>query len=336
MTTLVDAGGRVAHVRFPHTLARVNGRAARLLTPFGKPAGRYAQHFHYKQFQFFGLVSPRLMIGCALADTAWLGLAFLYLYDLESDKLQEWTWRSPLARALHLTDAPRHGTSQFRHGAVNIAMHYRETPAGLEKRLAVDTPAVKLDATLVEGAFEPMSICTRSGVNGFTYTNKLAGVPVTGTLRHAGREHNLAALGCLGHHDFSAGYMRRETWWNWACTSARVGGHTLGLNLSCGTNETTFSENCLWLDGRLIPAGGVQFSYDREKLMAPWRITDAAGCIDLRFTPSAAHRERMNLAIFASNLHQLFGTFDGHVRADGTALALAGVPGFVEEQYAKW
>ncbi|TAM09845.1 MAG: DUF2804 domain-containing protein [Nevskiaceae bacterium] len=335
-STLVDPHGRVACNRFAHTLGRVNGREARYLTPFGKLASRFARHFHYKQFQFFGIVAPRLMLGCAFADTAWLGLAFLYVYDLDTGELREWTWRSPLARALHLSDSPRAGTSTFRRGAVDIAMHYRETPAGLEKHIAVDTPDVELDATLTEGAFQPMSICTRTGVNGFTYTNKLAGVPVAGTVRIGGHALDLAAIGCLGHHDFSAGYMRRETYWNWVCTSTRVDGHTLGINLSCGTNETSFSENCLWLDGRLIPVAGAQFDYDRENLMAPWHIHDATGAVDLRFTPAAEHREVLNVAVFASNFHQLFGIFDGRVCADGTVLALAGIPGFVEEQYAKW
>jgi hypothetical protein len=182
-----------------------------------------------------------------------------------------------------------------------------------------------------------MSLCTRTGVNGWVYANKVAGRTVTGTLEQEGNRQDLAGLDAFGHHDFSAGYMRRETFWNWACLSARVGKTRVGLNLSCGVNETTFSENCLWVDDQMIPTGGVIFEYNRDDLMQPWTLRSQCGQVMLRFTPNGNHRERMNLGLFASNFNQLFGRFDGELRLkDGRSLTIDGQYGFVEEQYAKW
>lgn len=336
---LVDGDGRVRHGIFGQSVSRVNAGQAVFRSPFGRVYGRLARRFAFKQFQYFGIVSDRLLAGCALVDTGWLGMAFFYVFDPATGELDEATWRSPLARHLRLCDSPREGVSEFLKGNVCIRMGYAETDGGgLEKTLSLQTPGTQLEARMSEGpGYEPMSICTRTGFNGWVYANKVAGRPVTGTLKHGGSRHDLEAIDSWGHHDFSAGFMRRETWWNWACFSGRVGGHGVGLNVSCGVNETSFTENCLWLDDRLVKVDSVYFDYDTGNLLAPWRITSQDGRVDLVFEPVGTHRERMNLGLFASNFHQLFGRFSGTIR-DGIdrPVVIEGLHGFVEEQYAKW
>lgn len=335
---LVTPDGQVAHGIFPASVLRINGRDFDYRTPMGRRASPVARHFHYKQFQYFGVVSDRLLVGCALADTAFLGIAFLYVFEPHTGRLREFTWRSPLARSLSLSDSPVSGESRFRQGRVDIRMGYREHPGGLEKTLSVRLPDLELDVAMNEPRdFRPMSISTRTGKSGWVYANKVAGRPVSGQLREHGRKLDLSTLQAGGHHDFSAGYMRRETFWNWACLSGRADGHWLGLNLSCGVNETGFTENCIWLDNELIPVGLTRFDYDRNDLMQPWSVTSGDGAVALDFQPEGRHRERLNLGLFASNFHQIFGRFSGSIRVPGGAsLEVRDLYGFVEEQYAKW
>jgi len=335
---LIDEHGAVAFGRFADTIARINGRAADLRTPMGKPASSFARHFHYKQFQYFGIISDALLIGCAFADTGWLGLAFVYVYDVRTKKLHEYTWRSPFARALHMSESPVQGESRFEQGKVAIQLGYQQRGDRLEKTLRIRTPELTLDAGMLEPVdYQPMSICTRTGINGWTYANKVAGVAVTGTLTWQAQTHSLQALGAWGHHDFSAGYMRRETFWNWACLTGEVQGRAVGFNLSCGVNETSETENCLWLDGQLVKVSTVSFDYQRDDLLQRWQITSDDGQVELTFTPEGRHQERLDLGLFASNFNQLFGRFDGHLTlVDGTRLTLEGQYGFVEEQFAKW
>ncbi|MDX1804606.1 MAG: DUF2804 domain-containing protein [Alcanivorax sp.] len=338
LSQLVDSQGQVAFGHFPATLHRINGRQADYRTPMGAPAGRRARHFHYKQFQYFGVISADLLAGCALAHTGYLGMAFFYIFEPRSGRLREYTWRSPLGLALDMSRSPREGLSRFRQKQVDIRLGYEQRGDGLRKTLMVSLPDMQLQAHMDEGPdFQPMSLCTRTGVNGWAYANKVAARPVTGQLRMGETEQDLASLGACGHHDFSAGYMRRETFWNWACFSARQDGHHLGLNLSCGVNETSFSENCLWVDDQCIHTDGVTFDYHRDALMRPWKIRSRCGQVNLTFEPSGNHRERLNLGLFASNFNQLFGCFHGHLRLnDGRHFAIERHYGFVEEQYAKW
>lgn len=335
---LIDDRGQVAFGIFPGSLPLINGRDADYRTPMGRPASRLARHFNYKQFQYFGIISDDLLAGCALADTSWLGVAFFYLFEPATGKLIEHTWRSPLSSAMQLSSSPVEGDSRFRQRGVDIHMGYRKHQGGLRKTLSVQLPSLSLQAEMDESAaYQPMSICTRTGVNGWVYANKVAGTPVGGTLQRDDESLDLAALGACGHHDFSAGYMRRETFWNWACLSGQVGGRRLGLNLSCGVNETSFTENCLWLDDQLIKVDTTIFHYDRDDLLKPWRVTSRDGQVALRFEPLGNHREHLNLGLFATNFNQLFGCFSGDIHLPGgDRLTVQNLYGFVEEQYAKW
>ena len=336
---LVNDRGQVRYGLFNHSLARINAEAAVWRSPFGRVKGPLARRFGYKQFQYFGIVSEHLMAGCALVNTGWLGMVFFYVFDPLSGRLDEQTWRSPLGGQPRLGDSPRQGRSVFRKSGVEVAMDYSETPdGGLEKSLTLVTAHTRLAARMAEPpTYQPMSICTRTGFTGWTYANKVAARPLTGTLVHRDQTHDLAAMDAWGHHDFSAGFMRRETWWNWACFSGRAGGRAVGLNVSCGVNETAFSENCLWLDDRLVKVGGVYFDYDGDELMAPWRVHSQDERVDLRFEPLGRHRERLNLGLFGSNFHQIFGRFRGTIRDEHDApLQIENLHGFVEEQYARW
>ena len=335
--SLVSGDGQIDFGIYPDTLAHINGRDYDYRRPMGNAASAWQRRFHYKQFQYFGVVSDRFLAGCAFADTAWIGLVFVYVFDTRSGKLHEYTWRSPLARELSLSDSPLHGESSFRRGSTTIRLGYNDSAGSRTKTLTVDTPELKIEASMTEPAhYQPMSLCTRIGINGWAYANKVAGLPVTGRLRFGGEDMTLEALDAFGHHDFSAGFMRRETFWNWACLSGKGGARQVGMNLSCGVNETSFTENCLWLDGKLIKVDGTTFVYDRDDLMRPWKVTSIDGQVTLTFRPMGRHRERVNLGLFASNFHQIFGTFHGTLQVDGETLDIDGIHGFVEEQYAKW
>jgi hypothetical protein len=119
--------------------------------------------------------------------------------------------------------------------------------------------------------------------------------------------------------------------------SGQAGAQRVGLNLSCGVNETSFTENCYWLDGQLIKVDSVRFDFDRQQPLQPWSIASADGQVELRFESAGLHEERLNLGILASNFKQIFGRFTGVLRPEGRPPVLIdNLWGFVEDQYVKW
>lgn len=330
---IVDGQPRLGY--FDDSLRKLNRGEFRLHTPFGKPASRLADWLGFKEFQYFGITSQRLVCGCALAHLRHVGAAFIYVCDLDTGELFSRSFRSPLGLGLHLADNPVEGESRFRASDADIVMRYGDSPRrkALSIRIGQD---FRLEADMPEDGFQPMSLASRVGYTGWAYTNKTAGLAVQGALEWKGRRLDLADVDALGHHDFSAGFMRRETFWNWACLSGRAGGHRIGLNLSCGVNETGFTENCFWIDGHLVKVDLARFDFDRRDLLQPWRVWSEDGKVELRFTGLGQHRETLNAGLVASRFRQLFGRFDGELRTADGVLSVQGLPGFVEDQYIKW
>lgn len=303
-------------------------------TVTGNKAGWWPSWIGLKQFQYFGIISPTLLGGCAIAHLRHTAVVFLYLYHPDRGMLLETSKRAPLGLGVTLTNDLRRGTSESRIGDIHVQLSHH----GSRKRLIISSPDCQGNLWFDEAETEILSLCSQIGRNGWAYARKVAGVRCYGELSCHGERFDMAELDAFAHHDFTSGYLRRETFWNWACLSGlNRSGDAIGLNLSCGVNETSFSENALWLNGVLHPLPQCQFVYDANSVDEPWQIRSDDGAIQLRFTPAGSHKERLNLLLFASDFKQLFGRFDGQIIvADGKRIDIEQQWGFVEDQYAKW
>lgn len=321
---------------FPESLLELNVADFAYRHPLGARRSRLRKWADFKQFQYFGGISERFIFGCALVNIRYLGSVFCYVYDVERNRLITRSWKAPVALGMRLNDNPVHGVSRFHGGGIEVEMGYDGSPRAKWLRLSVQD-VFRIDATMGETGFQPMSICTRAGYAGWVYANKTAGLPLQGTLSFDGQTHDLATLGAAGHHDFSCGYMRRETYWNWACLSGLAAPDTmLGLNISCGVNETSFSENCLWLNGQLHPVGLANFLFNRRDYRSPWRISTSDGAVELAFAPLGEHREHLNAGVLATHFRQIFGRFDGVLRLADREIPVNGLHGFVEDHFSRW
>jgi len=339
MNRLIDSAGNVRVGIFPEPIDEVNHRDFALTNPFGRRAGRLRRHFAFKQFQFLGALSEDLVFGCALADVRYVGTAFVYVYEPTSGRFSEHTLRRPLARGVQFDQRPESGSAALDAAGNHIAMS--AGPGAGQRHLRVQLAAgVSIDATFSEAdpPLQPMRICTPAGATGWVYARKTAGHRVSGTLSWEGRQIDLGASRALGHHDWSAGYMRRHTFWNWGCLAGRLAdGRIVGLNVSCGVNETSFTENCFWVDGVLHKLDTVSFEHDRHDLMRPWRMSSFDGRLQLAFQPAGGHRENINAGIVASNFNQLVGRYTGWLQtAAGERIMIDGLLGYAERHYAKW
>lgn len=337
MQNLVQANGRPRLGQFDTTPETINWRDADYRSVMGRSLPAWRRRLAFKQFEYFGLVSEDLIAGCALANLQFVGAAFVYAFRPSDGAMHSVSVRAPLARGMALTNQPMASSSVLDTRKLSVRLDYSADA----KRLQVHSrDGLRIDATFEESpsACEPMSLCTQAGRNGWVYARKIAGVPATGNVSSKLGSINLKQVGAYAHHDYSAGFMRRETYWNWACLSGQAAtGQRVGLNVSCGVNETSASENCCWIDGQRYALPGVLFDYSRSDLNAPWRVYSADGAVDLQFQPLGRHTERLNAWLLASDFRQDFGRFSGWLRpAEGPAINVDGLLGFCEDQFARW
>lgn len=338
MDQLIKADGQPHYGQFAAAPTRVNYRDFDFRSPMGRPLGRLAKWRRFHQFQYFGLLSDELIGGCALANLSLAGIGFVYLFHPASGRMIERQFKLPLDFGSQFSQQPNDGVCELRWGDNRLRLENHPEP--LEKSLLVeldDGTRIEARFSEVEPVFQPMCLCTPTAVNGWVYAQKVAGVRCHGTVRSALGDFDLQAINAFAHHDWSAGYMRPETFWNWACLSGQAGTQRVGLNLSCGVNETSFTENCFWLDGELLKVDTVRFEFDRQQPLQPWHIRSCDGQVELRFEAHGLHEERTNLGLLASNFKQIFGRFTGVLRPFGrAALPIDNLWGFVEDQYVKW
>lgn len=330
---LINAKGQVAPGVLDEPVEEINYLDYDLRTVMDRPRSRLSRRWRFNQFQFVSAMGSGWVFGLAMVDLKVLANGFFYLYDFESGQMLEKSFLQPLARDTRIEPFPEHGTASFIKG--DLAM--RILPFAGGRTVLVTAPGgIRIELTLKED-LDPLRLVCPAGYNGWVYTRKSAGLPVEGEVRW---DHRIWRCdeATRGSIDWSCGFMRRETAWNWACLAGRLqDGRSLGLNLAAGVNETGMTENALWLDGRLHKLGAAQFRFDRYQPGNNWHVSTGDGRVDLHFVPAGVRREKLNALVLASNFRQYVGTFNGTIMDEtGARIPVNGLPGLMEDHYARW
>lgn len=334
---LIESNGKPRWGRLPDIPARINWETFDARNSMGHKTPSWRKPFLFKHFDFYGGVGNGFTFGCGLVRLGLVNSTFAYLnspkgthrvtFDMPFDvgfssdyrPFGESQWKHPF-KANHSVLSSRSPTSrqvnfQFGdkfHGHLLIDCSSAET-------LALNTPIAN---------------------TGFAYAQKSSGGPVSGEIVVGDEKYvlNPDLDGC--YHDWTAGFLRRDTFWNWACATGRAspGQPLLSLNVARGVNETSAHENVLWVDGVLHDLPLVLFDYDRDDVFKPWRVYSQCGRVDLQFTPEGCIDDHRNMVFLASRFNQCFGVFTGTVspQGQGVSYSINGLRGWCEDHYAKW
>lgn len=329
---LIDETGQPRYGELGQPVTHINYRDFDLRSVMDRPRSRWARQWRFNQFQFISVQGQEWLMGLAVVDLKLVSNAFFYIYDFRTGEMNEKSWLNPLALGTRIDTDPESGHCRFKRGDSLIEI----AGAGAERKVSVSGDGIDAELHL-SGDQHPLRICSRAGYNGWVFTRKSAGLPVSGRLRWGDRTYAVDT-GLRGTIDWSCGFMRRETAWNWACLAGVTGdGHTVGLNLAAGVNETGVTENALWIDDERIKLDLASFEFERFDPAAPWRVSTSDGRVDLSFQPEGVRRERINAVFLASNFRQFAGTFNGTVTDKaGVPLRVENMRGLMEDHFARW
>lgn len=333
---LMDSSGKPMVGQFDGIPQDLGVELFRYKNEMDNSASRWRQYFDYKQFQFVSVISDNYIIGVALADIRYLGSAFCYVYDIQNNALIEETWLRPFS--IDTATSPSPYSSVAHIGGKDVQFNIVDG----QWQVVLNTRNVKADLRLLPFPNQslPLSMCTPTGYNGWTYTQKHNALRIEGNLSVL--DNNVDLTRSLASYDFSAGYMRRETSWRWASINHKAKGTTLGLNLAAGVNETGSCENVFWVNGERHLLGPVHFDFVRsndKEAQEPtrWRIYSDDGQVDLEFQSINCRSEKLNLWLLKSNFRQFIGHFSGYIQDDqGTIHRLNNAIGLTEDHFARW
>jgi hypothetical protein len=294
---------------------------------------KWILNYRIKRWEYLGLCNNDLIFGIAVVRLGYMCNLFAYLFDRRNSRISQYDILTPGGGAAVFKGTSLTGEIHFKSGKTTVRMMSDPETITFEGSIKGEL-SVHLSFQKVE---EPLICLTRVGLKGFNYTHKEAGLSVRGTIGHKDVSWGIEEEQSFGVRDYTLGYLARQTFWNWASGGGRdKEGNRIGFNLVQGVNETGFTENAFWVNGRLVKTDVVNFQYDDLDLLKPWKIESNDGRVRLRFLPAGKRSANINAGLIVSKFNQPFGRFEGILLNGDQLWELQNVSGFTEEHYAKW
>jgi Domain of unknown function (DUF2804), C-terminal/Domain of unknown function (DUF2804), N-terminal len=287
-----------------------------------------------KRWQYVGVFDENLVAGAAVVDLSYMGNAFAFVYLREQKRQVEMDLLDPGARKVAFAANSMEGACSLEGSAGQVRIDV--DPGEMKRNLHVQAQGFSIDLEVDESGFDPIAVCARVGLHGFNYTHKAAGLPAKGKVVVNGNAIELSknALAVL---DWTTGCPPYLTHWNWASAAGKVsGGAIAGINLVSGINESAYTENAIWVDGKVEKVDIVHFDYDPDDIMTPWKIVSNDGKVDLTFHPEGERSQSQNYLVVVSRFRQPFGRYEGTLTVKGEKRKVESIYGFAEEHFVKW
>ena len=301
-----------------------------------------------KRWDYWCVLSPGLAVAVTYANVDYLGLATVWWVDFHTGATGGCEPALPLARGVALPERP--GSAPLRYRGAKSSVDIVDDPAGTNitaewTEVGGLTARLDLRIDLPEG-HESLNVVIPWSDRRFQFTSKHQARPAHGSLTIGDQMRSIGptvaepAGEAWGVLDVGRGRWPYRTRWNWGGGAGRTNaGRVVGLQFGGKWTEGTgFTENGLIVDGRLTKIGDeLEWTYDWADPMTPWRVRHHDGSVDLTLDPTFDRHTKVNALVLATEVHQVFGTWSGHVTdAEGERHDITEMLGFAEESRSRW
>jgi len=302
---------------------------------------RFLQKLRLKRWDYYGITTPTHYYSFTISDIGYLGMVFAYVLEFAPGQFHEQTLALPFASGVILPRNSTGGESIYDNGRVSLCFAVEET----RRRISVRWPNfgntdLAAEAVLqLPADHESMVIVVPIENRRFYYNRKVNCLPASGWVEYQGARVDLDPSTCLGNLDWGRGVWAYNSFWVWASASGFLAdGRSVGLNMGYGFGDTSAAtENALILSGKIHKLDQVDFNYDARNFKSPWTMRSPDGRLDLTFTPFFERVAKTDLKILYSEVHQMFGRYQGTVYADdGEPVQIQNLVGWAEEHRARW
>jgi hypothetical protein len=301
--------------------------------------GRFGMN---KRWDYWAVLAGDLVLSAVYADIDHFGLADAWWADLASGATGG---NGILTMDRGVVDLPdRPSTEPLRVDRDGFTLDIVDDPSGTTLQgtwTEHDGQSGRLDVHVaLPHGHESLNVVIPWSEELFNFTSKHQARPASGELSVGDRRWAIGADGdAWGVLDVGRGRWPAEITWNWGGGGGRCGEHVVGLQFGAKWTEGSgYTENGILVDGRLTKLGReLDWSYDWDEPMRPWRVVDPGGQLDVTLAPRYDKHTQLPGRDKGSETHQVFGTWSGYVRTDdGLELDVAGIQGFAEEARQEW
>ena len=328
---LIQANGQPKYGRFSEIPKTIDVERYQYKTPYGKVLHGWKKKLKYKKFKFCAIQHEHYTLGLAIADIAWAGHAFVYLYDHQTQEVVEWNALHLFARNCTLEEQPLFNQSHFEKSPYFIEIQHAN---GVRYIQVTKHGEVQLSARIFCAGTDPLSLCSPTGINGWTYTQKLTTLGCEGFFVNQRQEKIQFHEKTFASLDDTCGFLRPETAWFWLSSSFwDQENNRIGINIASGVNESFGNENCLWINGVLYPLSDVLFTEEKENV---WVLRSLDERLHLTVTTGWRRYENLNLKWVGSQFSQWQSKITGYILHEDRKIMLNQEYGLLEQHYAKW
>ena len=294
-----------------------------------------------KKWNYWCVFGEEILFSATISHLDYATVCFVYFLNYETQRFYEKTVVLPFSRKRIVADNVLE-TCKFKHPDMTIEFLFDQGLTRITVQIHdfdSEELSAKLDIKHPQN-HESLNVVIPWNRQTFQFTGKHLCLPVTGTVNIGSQRYHFDPIESFAVLDTGRGVWPRESSWNWAMASQRSLGKTIGLNFGGKwTDGTGMTENAFFVDGKMQKIHeDVVFQYDNTNYKAPWQIsTKFSDDVNLKFTPFFERVSKSDMKLLKSEVHQLFGYYNGYVRSeDGQKLKITQLLGSIEEHYVKW
>ena len=172
----------------------------------------------------------------------------------------------------------------------------------------------------------------------FYYNTKVNCMPAEGKVVLGNKIFTFKKENSFAVLDWGRGIWPYSDTWYWGSASGMAGKNSVGFNIGYGFGDTSAaSENIFYYNGKGHKLNQVTFHFNPRNFLEPWKFLSNDGRFEMDLEPIVDRNSVVNLLIFKSNQHQVFGYFTGEVILDdGRTIKIEKLLGFAEEVQNRW
>lgn len=300
------------------------------------------QPLRLKRWDYYGVTTPTHFFSFTISDIGYLGMVFAYVVDFEKKTHHEETIAIPFAGGVQIPRNSTEGITSYKNSKASLVFtkdSSQRTLKAIWKKFQNDMD-LSADLTMLDDpAHESMNLVIPIEENRFYFNRKINCMPVSGWIEYLGQKHKITSQHCLANLDWGRGVWAYDSFWVWASSSGFLAdGRTIGLNMGYGFGDISkATENAFILNGKIHKLEQIKFEYDSKNFMAPWKMQNDDQRLVLTFTPFYERIAKTDAKILTSEVHQMFGKYNGTlISDDGEKITIENLIGFAEEHHARW
>lgn len=297
-----------------------------------------------KKWNFWLVLNEKFGFSATIANVDYLGVGAVYVADFSKKSCVDGAVVIPRGRGVNM---PERVEEDVRIDRKDIRLAFTHTPDTV--RIEAYCPSLQgrrleADITLSKPPdHETLNVVIPWSDSEFHFTSKQNTLPARGIVKLGDDTIEFRPEDAFGVLDFGRGIWPKTIKWNWLSLNHRQGDDLIGLNLGAKwTDGTGDNENGICLNGKLYKISeDIIFTYDTKNYMAPWRMkTEVTDTVDLTLTPiydkgSGVNSNADSQKVVASS-HQMFGHFNGMLKAGGRTVKVKDAFGWAEEHIGNW